>query len=138
MHGLWNGSQVILWGGRTNTTPSTASNYDEMKGVWSYSPASNTWTAHTPQHNEPSFHGDEQPVWTGRHMFIFKPWLEEYSYQFTLSENSWKKLPMPAGFNFGPFAYWGVNTAWVNGKLFVMPYFDKSPALMGLFVPPDP
>jgi len=138
MHGLWSGSEVILWGGRTNTMPSTESKYDGMKGVWSYSPASNTWTAHAAQLNEPRFHGEEQPVWTGRHMFIFKPVQEEYSYQYTLSENSWKKLPMPSGFNFGAFAYWGTHTTWIKDQLFVMPYYDKSPALMGLFVPPDP
>jgi hypothetical protein len=107
-------------------------------GVWRFSPSLNRWTALGNQPGEPPYNADERPVWTGRHMFFWKPIDAEFSFQFTPEDNKWSRIPMPYGFNFRINAFWDHNVTWAGKKLFVMPYISEAPAIMALFVPPDP
>jgi hypothetical protein len=138
MHGVWTGQDVLVWGGSSENFPSVSKKLEREMGVWRFSPSLNRWTALGNQPGEPPYNADERPVWTGRHMFFWKPIDAEFSFQFTPDENKWSRIPMPFGFNFRINAFWDHNVTWAGKKLFVMPYISEAPAIMALFVPPDP
>lgn len=137
-HGVWSGESVYIWGGSAWTTPSVSESPDLSGGVWKYSVAENKWSMATNMENAPRYNGNESPVWTGSHIFIFKTTTSEYSYQYTPAENRWTKIAMPAGFNFGSTGVWDTHVVWTGSKLFIMPYYMRSPATMAFFIPPDP
>ena len=138
MHGVWTGSDALLWGGSSHHSPSVSSRAMVDAGVWRYSPSLNVWDYLRPAPGEPRYNGDERPVWTGSHMLIWKPTDAEYSFEFDPKLNEWTRLPMPHGFNYRTIAFHDSHVVWATDKLFVMPYINALPAEMALFVPPDP
>lgn len=140
MHSVWTGKEALLWGGSSASAPGITENSRTEKGVWLFSPEQNRWTPLEGTSGEPPFNGDEYPVWTGKHMLIWKPRDAEHSYQFSPQQNKWTQLPMPYGFNYRITASWGHYTVWTGSKLFVIDGNGNSDttALMAFFVPPDP
>ena len=134
MHGVWTGKEALLWGGSALYSPSVSSPVEAGKGVWLYSPSEDFWRYLPSAPDEPKYNGYERPVWTGRHMFIWKSESVEHNYLFTPEKNVWSKMNLPYGFLLRQSTSGDAHVVWTDTKLFI----GTSWSTMAFFVPPDP
>jgi hypothetical protein len=138
MHGLWTGSEVLMWGGASEPSPTLNKDIEKNKGVFTYRPNENRWYAQPSTSLEPMFNGNERPVWTGSRVFLWKTSDTDYNYEYDPVKNEWIQLPLPLGFGFSYNRFWDSNVVWMGDRLFVMPYLDRLLGVMAIFVPPNP
>ncbi|MEN9826129.1 MAG: hypothetical protein RI953_1874 [Pseudomonadota bacterium] len=138
-HGVWTGSEVLVWGGLTAPRMNLDSDVVAPKGVSLYNPTTNQWRSLPATAEEPRFRATERPVWTGRHMFLWKSRNQDYTWYFTHGENKWGRIPQPAGFSQSSIVYTDAHVRWLDDRLLVMPSsYASQVSVMAFFIPPDP
>lgn len=138
MHGVWTGSEILMWGGRRDFLPKMSKVAESDRGIWFYSPSKDSWSYLPPSSEEPRFTGKEKLIWTGNNLLVWTAENSDFNFQFNPGMNSWSRLNLPYGFGYRSNSYFDSHAVWAGEKLLVMPIANDGLGLMAFYVPPDP